>query len=77
MDCTCPRPDRAFGRNRLHYHNLNLCLAGNAQYGRYAVRRCRQALPQAYDALEPHTDARTLRLHHYKHHAGYVRGLNG
>jgi superoxide dismutase, Fe-Mn family len=34
-------------------------------------------LPYAYDALEPHLDQATLTLHHTKHHAGYVRGLNG
>ncbi len=34
-------------------------------------------LPYAYDALEPHIDAQTMRIHHDKHHAGYVRGLNG
>jgi len=33
-------------------------------------------LPYPYDALEPHLDARTLTLHHDKHHAGYVKGLN-
>jgi superoxide dismutase, Fe-Mn family len=33
-------------------------------------------LPYAYDALEPSIDADTLRLHHDKHHAGYVNGLN-
>ncbi|MFQ5844994.1 MAG: superoxide dismutase [Planctomycetota bacterium] len=34
-------------------------------------------LPYAYDALEPRIDEQTMRLHHDKHHAGYVRGLNG
>ena len=34
------------------------------------------ALPYAYDALEPHIDARTMEIHHDKHHAGYVRKLN-
>lgn len=29
-----------------------------------------------YDALEPHIDATTMKLHHDKHHAGYVKGLN-
>jgi len=29
-----------------------------------------------YDALEPHIDATTMRLHHDIHHAGYVKGLN-
>lgn len=33
-------------------------------------------LPYEFDALEPHYEARTLKLHHDKHHAGYVRGLN-
>lgn len=34
-------------------------------------------LPYAYDALEPHLDARTMEIHHSKHHAGYVAKLNG
>lgn len=33
-------------------------------------------LPYAYDALEPHYDEQTLRIHHAKHHAGYVRKFN-
>ena len=33
-------------------------------------------LPYAYNALEPHYDEQTLRLHHTKHHAAYVNGLN-
>ena len=33
-------------------------------------------LPYAYDALEPHYGEETVRLHHDKHHAGYVKGLN-
>ena len=33
-------------------------------------------LPYAYDSLEPHIDAQTLKLHHDMHHAGYVKGLN-
>jgi Fe-Mn family superoxide dismutase len=33
-------------------------------------------LPYEYDALEPHIDAQTMKIHHSKHHAGYVRGLN-
>lgn len=37
-------------------------------------------LPQlgyAYDALEPHIDARTMEIHHSKHHAAYTSNLNG
>jgi Fe-Mn family superoxide dismutase len=33
-------------------------------------------LPYAYDALEPHLDARTMEIHHTKHHASYVSKLN-
>ena len=33
-------------------------------------------LPYAYDALEPHIDARTMEIHHDKHHAAYVTNLN-
>lgn len=33
-------------------------------------------LPYAYDALEPHFDARTMEIHHSKHHAGYTAKLN-
>ena len=33
-------------------------------------------LPYDYAALEPHVDARTMRLHHDKHHASYVANLN-
>jgi Fe-Mn family superoxide dismutase len=34
------------------------------------------ALPYAFDALEPHIDARTMEIHHDKHHATYVTKLN-
>ncbi len=34
------------------------------------------ALPYAFDALEPHIDARTMEIHHDKHHATYVNKLN-
>lgn len=33
-------------------------------------------LPYAYDALEPHIDARTMEIHYTKHHAGYTNKLN-
>ncbi len=33
-------------------------------------------LGYAYDALEPHIDARTMEIHHTKHHGGYVNNLN-
>lgn len=34
------------------------------------------ALDYSYDALEPYIDATTMELHHGRHHAGYVKGLN-
>ena len=33
-------------------------------------------LPYSFDALEPHIDARTMEIHHDKHHAAYVANLN-
>ena len=49
-----------------------LVLPGASQAGRYVLPK----LPYAADALEPGYEARTVRIHHDKHHAGYVRGLN-
>ena len=34
-------------------------------------------LPYAKDALEPHIDAKTMEIHHGKHHSGYTTKLNG
>ena len=34
------------------------------------------ALPYLHESLEPHIDARTMMLHHDKHHASYVENLN-
>ena len=33
-------------------------------------------LPYAYDALEPHIDTETMKIHHDKHHAAYVNNAN-
>lgn len=47
-------------------------LGWDASKGEYVL----PPLPYPYEALEPFIDAQTMRLHHDKHHAGYVRGLN-
>ncbi len=47
-------------------------LGWNAQRQQYEL----PDLPYAADALEPHIDAQTMEIHHGRHHAGYVRGLN-
>lgn len=47
-------------------------LGWNGETGEYVL----PPLPYDYNALEPLMDEETMRLHHDKHHAGYVRGLN-
>lgn len=41
-----------------------------------SFRFVQRPLPYAYDALEPHIDAQTMRLHYEKHHAKYVEEAN-
>lgn len=50
----------------------HMMMTGGFENGEFVL----PPLPYAYDALEPHLDEETLRLHHDKHHAGYVKGAN-
>ena len=46
--------------------------AATAPQGAYVL----PALPYSFDALEPHIDAKTMEIHHDKHHGAYVTNLN-
>jgi Fe-Mn family superoxide dismutase len=48
----------------------------NTEQGRTNMAHELPNLPYAVDALEPHVDAKTMEIHHGKHHATYVTNLN-
>ncbi len=48
-------------------------LVAHAKAGEFVL----PPLPYAYDALAPYIDSETMTFHHDKHHAGYVKNLNG
>jgi superoxide dismutase, Fe-Mn family len=50
----------------------DLALAANENPEQFTLPK----LPYAFDALEPHIDAKTMEIHHDRHHAGYVKNLN-
>ncbi len=60
------------GRRRAPSDLSDQQLGWDAKRGQYVL----PDLPYSYDALEPYIDTRTMQIHHDKHHAGYVRGLN-
>lgn len=72
-------------RNRFHKHSFDR--TGRTIHNRGSFRKLNlnyktimahelPALPYAYDALEPHIDARTMEIHHSKHHNAYITNLN-
>jgi len=72
--------------NRRHFVQLGTLAAGTALVSGH-VRAAAAApasaplatlppLPFAVNALEPHIDAKTMEIHHDKHHAAYIAGLN-
>lgn len=63
--------DRAVGQTR-PAGALGLDLPGAFKDGKYAL----PDLPYPYDALKPVLSEETLHLHHDKHHAAYVAGMN-
>lgn len=69
------------GFNRRQFVQLGTLAAGATLFpGRAMAAEAASpvlpALPYAFDALEPHIDARTMEIHHDKHHAAYVAGFN-
>jgi Fe-Mn family superoxide dismutase len=61
-----------FGQQGLSASALHGVFEGTYENGEYRL----PALPYDYNALEPLYDEKTLRIHHDKHHAAYVKGLN-
>lgn len=59
------------GVNEKDKQNVTATSAGSSQSGHTLPD-----LPYDYNALEPYIDTQTMMLHHDKHHAGYVKGLN-
>jgi Fe-Mn family superoxide dismutase len=67
--------------NRRHFIHLSALAASAALMPGRALAQAPAGqvlppLPYAFDALEPHIDAKTMEIHHDKHHAAYVAGLN-
>jgi Fe-Mn family superoxide dismutase len=67
--------------NRRHFVQLAALTAAGAaalpgRASAAAAAPALPALPYAFTALEPHIDAKTMEIHHGKHHAAYVAGLN-
>jgi len=76
-----PAMDRVTTHDRRHFMKLSAFAATaaalpSAARGESAVGHELGNLTYAYDALEPHLDARTMEIHHTRHHAAYVNNMN-
>lgn len=72
--------DNLTTHDRRHFMKLSALAATAAALpsvarGQSAVEHALGDLPYGYDALEPHIDARTMEIHHSRHHAAYVNNM--
>ncbi len=65
-------PLRALGNHFVKSLSAKSLKGGNLKMAKYEL----PPLPYDYNALEPHIDEQTMRLHHDKHHLAYVNGAN-
>ncbi|MEL6778216.1 MAG: superoxide dismutase [Cyanobacteria bacterium J06597_16] len=66
-------PEDVSGRDVFGAEVSEVFLGTQAESGEFVL----PPLAYGYDALAPYVDEQTMRLHHDKHHAGYVKNLNG
>lgn len=72
IGATSRADDKTEGAQAMAKTEGGIAIPGAFENGQYALPK----LPYAYNALEPLHDGKALEIHHTKHHAGYVKGLN-
>jgi len=73
LGCTSQEKGLAMGTKTVFWAMTMTVLALGAQEAAPALRL--DPLPYAFDALEPHIDARTMEIHYTRHHTGYFNNL--